>query len=44
MSDNERKDFERLSNLWAVGKATKSQIIKCMELDRKEKHAENGRG
>jgi hypothetical protein len=23
MNDHERKDFERLSNLWAVGKATK---------------------
>jgi len=37
MSENEKKEHDRLQILWATGKATKSQIIKCMELDRKDK-------
>jgi hypothetical protein len=44
MSEREVKDLDRLSNKVASGRASKSEIIKCMELDRKAKHAENGRG
>jgi hypothetical protein len=44
MSEREVKEWDRLSTRWALGRATKSEIIRCMELDRKAKHAENGRG
>ena len=44
MSERERKEWDRLSNLVGQDKASKSEIIRCMELDRKAKHAENGRG
>lgn len=28
-------EHKRLLDLWACGKATKAQILRCMELDRK---------
>jgi hypothetical protein len=43
MSERERKERDRLSIRWSLGRASKSEIIRCMELDRKAKHAENGR-
>jgi hypothetical protein len=36
---NTTAEFERLQNLWATGRATKTQILRCMELDRKQEHA-----
>lgn len=44
MSEREQRERDRLSSKWALGRASKSEIIRCMELDRKAKHAENGRG
>ena len=38
MSEQEKKERERLNILWATGQATKSQILKCMELDKKAEH------
>ena len=35
MSDKERQEHERLLDLWACRKATKAQMLRCMELDRK---------
>jgi len=35
MTDKERKEWDRLSRLWATGRATKKQILRCMELDRR---------
>jgi hypothetical protein len=35
MTATERKEWRRLSRLWAQSRATKSQILRCMELDRK---------
>lgn len=35
MSEKERKERQRLHFLWAVGRATKKQILRCMDLDRK---------
>lgn len=35
MSAAERKEWKRLSRLWAHGRATRAQIMRCMELDRK---------
>ncbi len=37
MTTKERKEWIRLSRLWAMQKATKKQIERCMELDRKAK-------
>jgi hypothetical protein len=37
MTGNERRTLERLSRLWATGRATKAQILRCMELERKER-------
>jgi len=34
MSDKKRKERLRLLRLWALGKATKSQMLRCMTLDR----------
>lgn len=35
MTPKERKEWERLSRLWACRRATKKQILRCMELDRR---------
>ncbi len=35
MSEREQKEHARLLRLWASGKATRKQIERCMELDRK---------
>jgi hypothetical protein len=35
MSDKERKERAKLLKLWAMGKATRKQIDRCMQLDRK---------
>lgn len=35
MSDKERNELERLQFLWATRKATKKQILRCMDLERK---------
>lgn len=35
MSRAEKREHDRLCRLWATGKATKKQILRCMELDRK---------
>lgn len=43
MSERERKEWDRLSSKWALGRASKSEIIRCIELDKKARHAENGR-
>lgn len=34
MSAKERTEHARLQRAWATGKATKKQIMRCMELDR----------
>lgn len=44
MTEKERKEHERLQDLWATGDATKKQILRCMELDTKataERKAKN---
>jgi Ser/Thr protein kinase RdoA (MazF antagonist) len=35
MTQAEIEEWERLSHLWATRRATKKQIMRCMELDRK---------
>lgn len=35
MTTKERKEWLRLHRLWATGKATRRQMLRCMELDRK---------
>lgn len=34
MTSKERTEHTRLQRAWATGKATKKQIMRCMELDR----------
>lgn len=34
MNSKEKMEYERLQRAWATGKATKKQIMRCMELDR----------
>lgn len=42
MTSKEKKEHERLQRAWAAGKATKKQIMRCMELDRQaEREAKN---
>jgi hypothetical protein len=36
MTARERNEHDKLTKLWATGRATKKQIERCMELDRKE--------
>jgi hypothetical protein len=38
VTEKERKELERLHRLWATGKATRAQMLRCMELDRKASH------
>ena len=35
MTDLEHREHSRLLRLWARGNATRRQILRCMELDRK---------
>jgi hypothetical protein len=35
MSGKEISERARLARLWATGRATKAQILRCMALDRK---------
>ena len=35
MSDKEQREHAKLLHLWATGRATRKQIDRCMELDRK---------
>ena len=35
MTAKERKEHARLCRKWAMGKATRREIMRCMELDRK---------
>lgn len=39
MTEKERKEHEKLSRLWATRKATKRQILRCIELSRKAANA-----
>jgi hypothetical protein len=39
LSALERAEHKRLSRLWAVGKATRRQMDRCMELDRRSEAA-----
>ena len=32
----ERKEHKKLARLWLMGRATKKQIIRCLELDAKK--------
>jgi len=34
MSNHEKSELERLTTKWVSGTATKSQILRCMELER----------
>lgn len=38
MSTKERKEHIRLGRLWLTRKATKREIVRCMELDRKAEY------
>ena len=38
MTEKERTEHSRLQRAWATGKATKKQIMRCMELDRQVEH------
>lgn len=35
MTDKERQEHDKLRELWATQQATRKQILRCMELDRK---------
>lgn len=35
MTAKERREWKRLQRLWATSTATKAQMLRCMELDRK---------
>lgn len=35
MNLKEQKEHSRLLRLWAMGRATMKQMLRCMELDRK---------
>lgn len=35
MSEREQKEHARLLRLWATARATRQQLERCMELDRK---------
>jgi len=35
MTDEERREHARLLRLWATGKATRRQMLRCTELDRR---------
>lgn len=35
MSTKERKEHSKLLRLWATRRATRKQMLRCMELDRK---------
>lgn len=37
MSAEELEELERLQDLWACKQASKAQILRCMELERKKK-------
>ncbi|MFM0608663.1 hypothetical protein PQR05_29455 [Paraburkholderia sediminicola] len=37
MSQKESSELKKLRTLWATGNATKKQMLRCMELDRKER-------
>lgn len=39
MSAKERKEHERLTKLWMSRRASKAQMLRCMELDRKAEKA-----
>lgn len=39
LTDNERDELEKLQLLWATQQASKAQILRCMELERKGKVA-----
>lgn len=35
MTKREQAEHARLLRLWATGRATRKQVLRCMELDRK---------
>lgn len=39
----EQKEHAKLTRLWATWKATRMQILRCMELDRKSAAERRGR-
>ncbi len=42
MTAKERLEHTRLQRSWATGKATKKQVMRCMELDRQaERESKN---
>jgi hypothetical protein len=41
MSEKEHATHQRLLRLWAQGRATKAQMLRCMELDRKAERTAN---
>jgi len=38
MTNHERGELVRLTNRWISGCATKSQILRCIDLERKSEH------
>lgn len=42
MTTKERKEHIRLGRLWLTKKATKREMIRCLELDRKADHENSG--
>ncbi len=34
MNNRQRNEHKKLQTLWATGRASKKQIMRCMELDR----------
>lgn len=39
MTDREKNEHKKLQTLWATGRASKKQIMRCMELDRQSEAA-----
>lgn len=38
MTTKERREMERLNNLWATRRATMKQMDRCMELNRRDEY------
>jgi hypothetical protein len=43
MSNHEKSELERLTSKWVSGTATKSQILRCIELERMASHNRKAR-
>ena len=41
LTEKEKTELERLQTLWATQQATKAQILRCMDLERKAQAQSN---